>query len=165
MQTHVDDVTPGRLAVCVLGAPFTKSCFLSTFRLPGLCRALEFWRKEEGVLVLGSVGRDPCDGQREDSGVGLINVSAEKGFRDMIIEAGLFQDAALLWVGHHGGGKNLGSEVRTHRITGVSEQLGWRPRWEHRRPGSSASAVSGLTRKLLCVQNVDTVRTQSAGSL
>lgn len=117
----MDDVTPGRMAVCVLGAPFTKNCFLSTFHLPGLCWALEFWRKEEGVLVLGSVGRDQCNGQREDSGVGLINVSAEKGFRDMIIEAGLFQEAALLWVGHHGRGKNLGNEVRAHRTTGVSE--------------------------------------------
>lgn len=115
--------------------------------------------------MLGSVGRDQCNGQREDSGVRLINVSAEKGFRDMIIEAGLFQEAALLWVGRHGGGKNLGNEVRAHRITGVSEQLGWHPRWEHKRPGSSASAVSGLTRKLLCVQNVDTIWIQRVGSL
>lgn len=46
----------------------------------------------------------------------LINVSAETGFRDMIIEAGLFQEAALLRVGHHGRGKNLGNgvEVRKH---------------------------------------------------
>lgn len=42
-------------------------------------------------------------------------MSAEKGFREMVIETG-FQEAALLWVGHHGRGNNLGSgmEVRKH---------------------------------------------------
>lgn len=55
---------------------------------------------------------------------------------------------------------------KAHRITGDSEQLAWYPRWEqNKRPGSHASALSGLTRKLLCVQNVGTIWIQSIASL
>lgn len=45
-----------------------------------------------------------------------MNVSAEKSFREIITEAGFFQEAALLQGGHHGRGNNLSSsvEIRKH---------------------------------------------------
>lgn len=47
-------MTPG---TGVSGAPFIQKCFLNTFYPSGLCWALEFRRKGDGVFVLGFAGR------------------------------------------------------------------------------------------------------------